>query len=227
VLRSQSLVVYSNAVKNYLDKKYNRNLPAFIHQNVDYTRFDFINDAKPEGAINIGFVGSFLKWHRVDLLVDAFVKLKNEGRNVRLFLLGNGMEYGRIREQVAALDMQDAIVMPGFTDGAALLEYKKQFHIGVMPGSNWYGAPNKIFEYGAAAMAVVAPDTPTIADLFKDDEELLLFEMGNGDALYKALLRYISDQALMQRHAASLQRKIKESYSKNITFTFYKELLDK
>ena len=226
VLRSQAMVVYSGAVKKYLEKKYNQSLPAFIHQNVDYTRFDFIYEPKPQDIVNIGFVGSFLKWHRVDLLVNAFVRLRGEGLNIRLFLLGKGMEYENVRRQVTALHMPDAIVMPGFTDGAALLDYKKQFHIGVMPGSNWYGAPNKIFEYGAAQMAVVAPDTPTIADLFENEKELLLFRQDDEEQLYLQLKRYISDPAFRRQQAQALQNKIKESYSKNITFIFYKELLD-
>lgn len=225
MLHAQGLVVYSNAVKNYLEKKYNTSLPAFIHQNVDYTRFDFIHEPKPQGTINIGFVGSFLKWHRVDLLLNAFVRLKNEGLHVRLFLLGNGMEYSNIKKRVEDLNMQDAIVMPGFTDGGALLNYKKQFHIGVMPGSNWYGAPNKIFEYGAAQMAVVAPDTPTILDLFENNKELLLFKQDDEEQLYLQLKRYISDPALLQQHALQLQRKIAENYSKSITFSFYNRLL--
>lgn len=225
VLQAQSLVVYSNAVKNYLEKKYKKPLPAFIHQNVDYTRFEFVEEKEEAGIINIGFIGSFLKWHRVDLLLDAFIRLRKDGCRVRLFLLGNGMEYQDIKQKVAAADLQDDIVMPGFTDGPELLNYKKMLHIGVMPGSNWYGAPNKIFEYGAAKMAVVAPETPTILDLFSDRKELLIFKKDNGNDLYEKLKMYVKDPALRDMHAAALQKKIKNNYSETITFAFYQKQL--
>jgi glycosyltransferase involved in cell wall biosynthesis len=226
VLSAQSLVVYSNAVKDYLEKKYNKTIPAFIHQNVDYTRFDFIGEKTAEDTLNIGFIGSFLKWHRVDLLLNVFVRLKKEGKNIKLFLLGNGMEYENIKRKVNALAMQKDIVMPGFTDGETLLKYKKTFHIGVMPGSNWYGAPNKIFEYGAAKMAVIAPETPTIHDLFQDGKELLLFRQDDEQDMYLKLKKYLDDPSLLQHHAAELQKKIAENYSKSITFRFYNNLLN-
>jgi glycosyltransferase involved in cell wall biosynthesis len=120
---------------------------------------------------------------------------------------------------------KEDIVMPGFSDGEALFRFKEQIHIGVMPGSNWYGAPNKIFEYGAARMAVVAPGTPTIQDLFADGKELLLFKQNDVNELYNQLKKYIEDRALMQAHSDALQHKIKNNYSKENTFTFYDGLL--
>lgn len=225
ILAGRSIVVYSNAVKEYLNKKYNKKLPAFIHQNVDYTRFDFIEMKSSEPTINIGFIGSFLRWHRVDLLLVAFNRLKKEGKNIRLFLLGNGLEFNSIFRQVADSDFREDIVMSGFVDGETLLDFKKRIHIGVMPGSNWYGAPNKIFEYGAAKMAVVAPDTPTIKDLFIDSKEVLLFKQDDEDDLYQKLKNYLNDALILERHSIALQEKIRNNYSKNITFVFYNELL--
>jgi len=42
-----------------LNKKHEKELPVFIHQNVDYTRFEFINEKAEGEIINIGFIGSF------------------------------------------------------------------------------------------------------------------------------------------------------------------------
>ena len=227
ILNAQSLVIYSNPVKKYLETKYQAKLNAFIHQNVDFTRFDFIPSKICENTINIGFLGSFLKWHRVDILLNVFVRLKMEGHSIRLFLIGNGMEYESIRQKVETLNLHKDIVMPGFADGGELLNYKLELHIGVMPGSNWYGAPNKIFEYGAAHLAVIAPDTPTIKDLFRDKEELLLFKQDDEADMYLKLKSYIIDRDLLSKCAIKLQNKIRANYSENSTFTFYKDLLEK
>jgi len=225
ILHAKKIVVYSNAVKAYLNKKLSKELPIFIHQNVDYTRFDFIETKPKNETLNIGFIGSFLKWHRVDLLVDAFVRLRKDGKNCKLYLLGNGMEFDKIKKKMEACGFAQDIFMPGFMDGESLLKFKREIDIGIMPGSNWYGAPNKIFEYGAAKMAVVAPDTPTIKDLFIENEELLLFRQDNEDDLYLQLSKYLNDEALRAKHAAALQNKIRNNYSENITFTFYNRLL--
>lgn len=225
LLQARSIVVYSNAVKEYLVKKTGRSLPCFIHQNVDFTRFEFIDDKKTGGTVNIGFIGSFLKWHRVDLLLQAFTRLREEGKNVKLFLLGNGMEFQQIKQLLDTNEFKADVIMPGFMDGEQLLNYKKQLHIGIMPGSNWYGAPNKIFEYGAAKMAVVAPGTPTIRDLFEDKKEVLLFKQDDVNDLYEKLKQYTGDAALTEAHALALQAKIRANYSENATFKFYNQFL--
>lgn len=225
LLQAQSIVVYSTAVKLFLKEKIRQTLNCFIHQNVDYTRFEYVENKTIVDTINIGFIGSFLKWHRVDLLVNVFTKLRAEGRNIKLFLLGNGMDYETIKQKVGESKYAADIEMPGFMDGKQLFEYKKKLHIGVMPGSNWYGAPNKIFEYGAAKMAVVAPDTPTIKSLFNHDEELLLFKQDNENDLLDKLLIYINNVELLNKHALALQQKIKKKYSESITFEFYDQLL--
>ena len=105
------------------------------------------------------------------------------------------------------------------------MNYKKQIDIGVMPSSNWYGAPNKIFEYGAAKIAVVAPSTPTIVDLFENNKDLILFENESFDSLYNSLLKLVENQELLNTLAENLQNKIKSKYSKENTFNFYDNLI--
>lgn len=223
--QASSIVVYSNPVKNYIYKISSLSSNIHLHQNVDFSRFEFINERKIKDKINIGFLGSFLKWHRVDILLEAFLRLKKIGRNVSLFLLGDGEEYAAIKSKVIACEYSDDIVLPGFVDNEVLLNYKEQIDIGVMPSSNWYGAPNKIFEYGASKMAVVAPKTPTIFDLFEDEKELLLFKNESVDDLFYSLLRLIHDKELRISLAENLQNKITEKYSKENTFMFYNDLI--
>jgi glycosyltransferase involved in cell wall biosynthesis len=219
------IVCYSNPVKEYLKKRISEKLPVFIHQNVDFTRFDFIEHKPEKQIIHIGFIGSFLKWHNVELLLKTFTQLKQKEYPVQLYLLGMGAEFNRIQELVNSNKFKKDIIIPGFVDGSALLDFKKLIHIGVMPGSNWYGAPNKIFEYGAANMAVIAPDTPTIKDLFVDKEEVYLFENNSEIALYNALKQLCDDPGLIARLAENLHQKIRTNYSKTNTFDFYNWLI--
>ncbi len=225
LLAASGTVVYSNAVKDYLEKKIEKPLHTTIHQNIDFSRFEFIEGKTFSGVIKLGFIGSFLKWHRVDLLLEAFTKLMKEGCDLQLYLLGMGEEFDWIKKKVEQNPYKSKIIMPGFVDGEELLNLKKQIHIGVMPGSNWYGAPNKIFEYGASQMAVVAPHTPTIADLFKDKKELLLFEESSINGLYDHLKELVKNVELTRSLADNLQQKIKTNYSKSNTFDFYNHLI--
>lgn len=225
LLKATSTVVYSNAVKNYVWKKIGKQTPIRLHQNIDFTRFDFIDQPHSGSPINIGFIGSFLKWHRVDLLLKVFTRLKSEHYNIKLYLLGMGEEFTTIKEACANNTYKNDIVLPGFVDGEELLGFKKNIHIGVMPGSNWYGAPNKIFEYGAAHMAVIAPDTPTITDLFVNKKEVYLFENNSENALYQGLKELVSNAEFTTLLAENLYQKIRANYSKTNTFDFYNRLI--
>lgn len=225
LLYARHIVAYSNAVKDYLNKLTGKNLNVSIHQNVDFTRFDFLEKQFDKKSVKIGFIGSFLKWHRIDLLLEAFGLLRKKNYPVELYLIGYGMEYNSIKTSVGQSVDKKFITMTGFMDGEELCAIKKQIHIGVMPGSNWYGAPNKIFEYGAAKMAVVAPSTPTIKDLFEDKKDLFFFKQDDVNDLYKKLKMLCDDVILMEQLATSLQKKIKNNYSEQNTSEFYDHLL--
>jgi glycosyltransferase involved in cell wall biosynthesis len=227
LLKADQIIAYSNAVKNYLISLSGRPMNISIHQNVDFTRFDFLEKQFADKTLNIGFIGSFLKWHRIDILLSAFDKLRKHKYLVELYLIGYGMEYDSIKKSVENSDYREFIHMPGFMDGRDLLEVKKMLHIGVMPGSNWYGAPNKIFEYGAAKLAVIAPSTPTIEDIFSNNNELLLFRQDDPDDLYEKLKLLCDERMLTAQLAESLQKKIREKYSEKITADFYCNVLSR
>ena len=225
---AKKIVVYSNPVKVHLEKRLTTRAEFYIHQNVDFSRFDIQTADKEygKGVINICFIGSFLKWHQVDLLVVTFIRLIRKGYKLKLFLVGDGLERRKIQELVNSYesDIREKILFTGFLDGEELYKLKSNMHIGVMPGSNWYGAPNKIFEYGAMKMAVVAPKTLTIMDLFGEDE-LAFFEWKDAESLFNVMESLLSDKEAVRHMATQLNNLILERYSEENTIKFYKEIL--
>lgn len=229
---AQNIVVYSESVAKYLTNRFGINRSKIvIHQNVDFSRFDIIkrdySKIKKDGTINLGFIGSFLKWHRVDLLIDAFISLKEEGYNIKLYLIGHGMEYESIKGKVEESKFRNDVVLTGFLDGEKLRHYKQMIQIGIMPSSNWYGAPAKIFEYGAAGMGVIAPRTPTIADLFSNfnKEEVLLFKNYDLHELLSSIRTCLDDRDLLIKLSSNLHDKIIRDYNETNTFDFYNSLI--
>ncbi|MEJ8801770.1 glycosyltransferase family 4 protein [Pontibacter sp. H249] len=230
--RAQNVIVYSESVAKYLTNRFGINRrKILIHQNVDFSRFDIIkrdySKIRKEGTINLGFIGSFLKWHRVDLLLYAFFSLREEGYNVKLYLIGHGMEYESIKGKVEESEFRDDVILTGFLDGEELRHYKQMIHIGIMPSSNWYGAPAKIFEYGAAGMGVIAPSTPTIADLFPDfeNEGVLLFKNNDLNELLSSIRKCLDNRELLIKISSNLHEKIIRDYNKGNTFNFYSSLI--
>lgn len=226
---AKKIIAYSNPMKEYLEEIIGESNDVVIHQNVDFSRFDImIKDKEMEssGTLNICFIGSFLKWHQVDYLINSFKTVIEKGIDAHLYLVGDGMERVNIQNSVNALkkEIKSKIIFTGFLDGEELCKLKERMHIGVMPGSNWYGAPNKIFEYGGMKLAVLAPDTPTILDLF-NMEELSFFKWENNNDLTQKLINLLTDKNKINELSSQLHNKIIAKYNSKNTQSFYQELL--
>ena len=164
---ANKVMVYSDSCQEYLKLKYNPSaqisiLPCVINKKVI--------ERSEEEHFNIGFVGSFLKWHKVDELVKAFQKFVDIHPEARLQLIGAGEEWRNVKKIVTDLNLTEKVEMPGFVSEEELIKYKSGFSVAIMPGSNWYGSPLKLFEYGAAGIPFIAPNTPTIRSIFEKNE---------------------------------------------------------
>jgi glycosyltransferase involved in cell wall biosynthesis len=224
---SIKIVVYAPNIKEFLINRYQLNTANFyIHQNVDFLRFDVIENKQINQPIVFGFIGSFLKWHRVDMLVEAFVKLRKMGYEAKLYLLGYGLEFEAIKNQVGQSAFKEDILMPGFVDGEDLKKYKRKIDVGILSGTTWYCAPNKLFEYGAANMAVIAQKTNTIVHIYKVNEDILVFDENNIEQLLMCMKKLLDDRALLLNLKSNLHQKIISEYSAQNTLEFYKTILD-
>ncbi|UKN01570.1 glycosyltransferase family 4 protein [Paracrocinitomix mangrovi] len=228
LVSSDFVVVYSDAMKKHVLSYGIDEAKIRIHQNIDFSRFD-IEKIKRETitGIKLCFIGSFLAWHRVDILIKAFENVVKmcPNQKLELFLVGDGMLKKEIEDQVNKSSSKNNIVFTGFLDGKELYELKKQMNIGIMPSSNWYGAPNKIFEYGGMHLACIAPHTPTIDYIF-DNDEIIQFPNNSEEGLTSAIFEYCSNPDLIEVYADKLYTKISNEYGEKVTKDFYLGLIN-
>ena len=139
----------------------------------------------------IGFVGGFYPWHGLDLLVDAIIILKSKHQNIQCLLIGDGPELPKIKSRIEKLSLTEYFTFPGRISHKKLAEYVDKFDIGIMPDSNDYGSPMKLFEYMAAGIPYVAADYPPISEITTNQGKL--FEIKNVNSFAEALLAYTED----------------------------------
>lgn len=168
------IMAYSLACSDYLKKRYKPKtepiiLPCVVEKPV-------VENHPSKETFNILFIGSFLSWHRLKDLVEAFKKLHLKIPEGRLQLIGFGQEWEAIKEQVRLLKLEERVIQPGFVSEEELIELKRDASVGIMPGSNWYGSPLKIFEYAAAGIPIVAPSTPTVQGIFESEKHCLFID---------------------------------------------------
>jgi len=213
------ILFYSNSVRDFISSKYHIDCKTSIYPTIDWEKMVEIKQTKKNpGNITIAFIGSFLKWHKVDLLVLAFEKLWQKNKNIELLLIGYGQEWESISKLIKGLNCSDSITMTGFVSGEELNELKQVIDIGVMPGSNWYGAPLKIFEYAMLSIPVVGPDSPTVIDLFSDDEILVIDSEHEFDSLYRHLYRLVDSDIERESFGQKLNSSVKSRFNKESHF---------
>lgn len=225
---AHAVIVYSNPVRDYILSITRRTDSDSFYkfQTLDYSRLTFDKKTGESETPVIGFIGTFMKWHRVDMLVNVFNQLRSNGLQAKLLLVGAGEEYDHIKSLIANSPYNNDITASGFVDGANLIEYKRQIDIGVMPSSNWYGIPTKVFEYGAANIASVAPNTKTISDIFSNEEDCLLFNNNSNAGLLQCLTRLVENENLRLYLADNLNKRIAAEYTAQVARQFYTSLFN-
>jgi glycosyltransferase involved in cell wall biosynthesis len=158
----------------------------------------------PPEAIVIGFVGSFQPYHRVDLLLRAFAQVADA--RARLLLVGQGITSAASQAQAEQLGITARTIFTGSVPYAQVPSYLAAADIAIMPATNDYGNPMKVYEYMAMGKVVVAPEQPTITEIAMHGENAYLFAREDVTAMAAALNALIADSALRERLGAQGRR---------------------
>ena len=164
-------------------------------------------------AVVIGFVGWFVAWHRLDQLVSQFARLASGDARLRLLLVGDGPLRADLAAQAAALGIADRVVFTGPVPHSGIPAHLAAMDICVVPHSNEYRSPIKLFEGMARGCATVAPRTEPIAQVVTDGVNGLLFDPANPGSLREALQRLIASPPLRAQLGAAARETIREEHT--------------
>jgi glycosyltransferase involved in cell wall biosynthesis len=170
------VICYSEAVKQFIAHEFSVQSPVSV---VPCIVWKGNVSRESTNELLIGFIGSFLKWHKVEILVQAFSLIANEFPAARLILIGKGEEWEKIKALCERSAFANRITLTGFVGDHELSQWKSKLTIGVMPGTNWYGSPLKLFEYAESGIPMIAPSSPTVNDFFENGVHTLMIDPEN------------------------------------------------
>lgn len=223
VKAAETIICYSQPVKEHVLKTYEPKgsieiLPCIVWKGGV--------ERKASREQLIGFIGSFLKWHKVELLLTAFKTIGKEFPSAKLVLVGFGQEWHRIRAMADLHPYKERIIMTGFVNEEELIAWKQKLTVGVMPGSNWYGSPLKLFEYAEAMIPVIAPASPTVASLFVKNREALFIEAGDeAGSLTMNIRRMLNDEGLRMELARNAFKKMNGEFARHHQTLIFTEVI--
>jgi glycosyltransferase involved in cell wall biosynthesis len=176
-----------------------------------------------DGAVVIGFIGTFGPWHGAEALARAYVRLRTSnpalaGR-VRLLMIGSGATMSEVKRILAEGQALEATAFTGLVPQEKGPEYLAACDVLVSPhvpnpdGTPFFGSPTKLFEYMSMGRGIVASNLDQIGEVLEHDKTALLVPPGDVDALASSMARLADDRTLCECLGAEARRVVLERHT--------------
>ena len=157
----------------------------------DPARFDRIALRRERGIgdqVVCGYVGAFVHWHGVARFVEQIADRLASVPQLTLLMVGDGVDLAAIRALIAARGLGDRVLLPGRVAHGDIPAWIACMDYAVLPNSNEYGSPMKLFEFMAMGVGVVSPDYAPITEVVSDGRTGWLVARGRIDACVERVL---------------------------------------
>lgn len=149
-------------------------------------------------------IGRFVRTKGFPQLLTAMARLRREGMQVKLTLVGNGSWGRKLFRMRKNLHLEDCVEMPGFVPHDELENFHEKFDLLVVPSvihdnGDRDGIPNVIMEALNGGMPVVATDVCGISEVIRDGETGFLVPQRDPVALANAIRKMLGDSKKAQK----------------------------
>lgn len=173
---------------------------------VNANDFDFAPDRDPslaqqlglQGALVLGFIGSFYAYEGLDLLLQAFPQIAAALPQARLLLVGGGLEDAALRAQAQRLGIADRVTFTGRVPHDQVGRYYSLLDLALFPRHSIRltetVTPLKPLEAMAMGAVCVASDVGGHRELIEDGQTGFLFRAGSAQALADAVVAVVAQR---------------------------------
>ena len=209
------IIAISDAVRSFLERAgLPRDRMTTIHYGLDEpppapserTPADLVI---PDGAPLVLAVGRLIAQKDHPTLVRAFARVHEEVPDARLAILGWGPLEDETRALADELGVGDAVVVPGRVEPGAWLERADVF----AHTPRWEGFGIVLLEAMLAELPVVATRVSAVPEIVADGETGILVEPGDADAVARALVELLRDDARRRALGEAGRRRARERFS--------------
>ncbi len=211
ILKQATLVIAnSEASKQFVEKLSRRTDCQVIYRGVEKELIlsapmaeDFKNQHSDKFII--GYIGRLIEGKGVRDLIQAFVEASIP--QALLVIIGDGPEQDRLKELVQNTSSQSQVIFLGALPLPLAMGYLKTFDIFVNP-SYTEGIPTSVIEAALLKKAIIATNVGGTNEIISGEEDGILIEARDREAIKKALLRLSSQPKLLESYAANAQEKV-------------------
>lgn len=156
----------------------------------------------------------FLKWKHPEMMIDLAKRLKQNGIDAEINMIGNGELYEKIQEQILNNHLSDLVHLSGSVSNDELLDRMKQSDIFVLTSDKQEGWGVVVNEAMGNGCCVVCSDAVGCAPfLINDGQNGLLFKSQDAESLYEKVMYLILHQEERIRLSRNAYSTISEEWS--------------
>ena len=185
-----------------------------------------------EGKVVIGYIGSFVNYEGLDLLLEACSILKKKlGDVFRVLLVGDGEMMQSLRRSAQFLQLESIITFTGRVSHDEVSDYYSLIDIAPLPRKGLrvceLVSPLKPFEAMGSGKVLVTSSVQALAEIVQDGETGLIFEKDNSDDLAEKLETVILDAELRKRLGKNANAWVQETHSWEVISKRVTDVYDK
>ncbi len=172
--------------------------------------------AEQKEEFTVGFLGSLKPWHGVEILLEAFRKLRERSVAYRLLVVGDGPLRSLVDEYSRRHRASGCVTVTGEVAHADVPRYLARMDVGLAtypPLPLFYFSPLKVFEYAAAGVPIVASMSGQIAEVLEHRVNGLLHRPGNVEEVVRHVEELRARPILRVRFARRARRTVLKSYT--------------
>jgi len=169
----------------------------------------------PPDSFVIGYIGGMESFRRIPEVVGYFAALVRCGNHdLYLLIIGDGQDMPAVRELIEgeSESVRSRVKLTGWMPHSEIPVFLAAFDLAIFPFTNAYCSPLKLFEYLAAGIPTIGPDTDAVREVFTDGVHLRMVKQDGSDFV-DAVLELKNDVQLRRSLSKTGQALVLEEYT--------------
>jgi glycosyltransferase involved in cell wall biosynthesis len=174
-------------------------------------------------AFVVGFGGRFEPVKRLDILIEAFSRLRLTHPNARLMMAGEGSLRQTLEDQASRLHISPSITWVGFCQ--EMPAFLSALDVYVQTSIN-EGLPLSILEAMAAGIPVVATGVGGVAEVITNDVDGIIIPPLSAEKLHSALLDLLNNPNKLHQLSEQARQTVQDRFSLDHMVKGYQNLYE-
>ena len=215
--KASAIVAVSEFAANQLRDRFS-DTASRVHRIYNGIDCDNFQPAEPSPPPLILSIGRLISKKGFDVLIDACASLRNNGREFRCEIIGDGPLAAELQARINRHGLDKQVLLAGPRPQSEIAARLSQATLLVLPcrvdvDGAMDNLPTVVMEAMASALPVVSTDVGGVAEMVRDGETGLLVSQNDPNATAEALSRLIANRELAQSFGRKGRERAKELFS--------------